>query len=206
MEIITRRGPTTISQAEFDQLRARYSSTLVDLGTGDGAWPRRFARDFDNCLAVGIDPDRSALREAAKLAERKPARGGAANACYVAASAESLPAELRESADWLTVYFPWSALLRLILGGDDQVGELLRFLCRPRSRFSVVLNAEAPPDGFEPPTPQSVRASLDAPLSAAGFRITQADWLEAGQAPPTTWGGRLVKGSGRAMIGLDATR
>ena len=206
MEIVTRRGPRQLDAAEFGDLRARYSSTLIDLGTGDGAWPRRFARDFDNCFAVGIDPDRSALREAAKLAERKPARGGAPNALYVAASAESLPPELRESADWLTVYFPWAALLRMILAGDDRLGELLRFLCRPRSRFSVVLNAEAPPDGFEPPTPKSVRESLEAPLTAAAFRITQADWLDPAQAPPTTWAGRLVKGSGRAMISLDATR
>ncbi len=206
MEIVTRGGPGQLEAAEFDQLRARYSSTLIDLGTGDGAWPRRFARDFDNCLAVGIDPDRSALREAAKMAERKPARGGAPNALYVAASAESLPAELRESADWVTIYFPWAALLRMILAGDDRLGELLRFLCRPRSRFSVVLNAEAPPEGFEPPTPESVRGSLEAPLNAAGFRITQTDWLDPDRAPPTTWAGRLVKGSGRAMIGLDATR
>ena len=206
MEIITRRGPRAMDAAEFDELRGRYASTLVDLGSGDGAWPRRFARDYEHVLALGVDTDRKALREAAKLAERKPARGGAPNALYVAASAESLPAELRESADWITIYFPWAALLRMILAGDDRLGEMLQFLSRPRSRFSVVLNAEAPPDGFDPPTPQSVRASLDAPLSGAGFRITQAEWLDTDQAPPTTWGGRLVKGSGRAMIGLDATR
>ncbi|MCY3569562.1 MAG: class I SAM-dependent methyltransferase [Chloroflexi bacterium] len=206
MEIITRRGPRTMDAAEFNEQRARYASTLIDLGTGDGAWPRRFAREHANVLAVGVDSDRDALREAAKLAERKPARGGAANAIFVAASAESLPPELRESADWVTIYFPWSALLRMILAGDDRLGELLYFLCPARSRVSIVLNAEAPPAGVEPPTPASVRGSLESPLSAAGFRITRSERLEASQAPPTTWGGRLVKGSGRAMIGLDATR
>ncbi len=206
MEIITRRGLRTMEAAEFDELRARYASTLVDLGTGDGAWPRRFAREHDNVMAVGVDADREALREAAKLAERKPARGGAPNALYVAASAESLPPELRESADWVTIYFPWSALLRMILAGDERLGEMLSFLCRLRSRVSIVLNADAPPEGVDPPTPASVRSSLEPPMDAAGFRITKCEWLDAAQAPPTTWGGRLVKGSGRAMIGLDATR
>ena len=94
----------------------------------------------------------------------------------------------------------------MILVGDNLLAEMLSFLCRPRSRVSFVLNADAPPEGVDPPTPASVRSSLSVPLSSAGFRITKSEWLDASQAPPTTWGGRLVKGSGRAMIGLDATR
>ena len=206
MEIVTRRGPRTMKQAEFDALRDRFSSTLVDLGTGDGAWPRRFAREHDNVLAIGIDSDRKALREAAKMAERKPARGGAPNALYVASRIEELPEELHSAADWVTIYFPWAALLKLILSGDGQVGEFLTTLTTTRARLSIVLNAEAVPDGFHQPDPSSVQKSLKDPLEAAGLRITRAEWLDAAQAPPTTWGGRLVKGSGRAMIGLDAQR
>lgn len=206
MEIITRRGPKSMSSAEFAKLRAQYSSTLVDLGTGDGAWPRRFAREYDNCLAIGVDSDRNALKEAAKLAERKPARGGAPNTLYIAAQAEALPPELHASADWATIYFPWAALLRMILSGDNALTNLLNDLCRPRSRLSIVLNAEAAPDGFDPPKPASVRKALAEPLAEAGFRITKADWLEDNQAPPTTWSGRLVKGSDRRMIILEAQR
>lgn len=206
MEIVTRRGPTTMNRAEFDLLRSRYSSTLVDLGTGDGAWPRRFAREYDNVLAIGIDPDRKALREAAKHAERKPARGGAPNALYVAASAEQLPPELEGAADWITIYFPWAALLRMILAGDEQFAEILKTLAAPRARVSIVLNAEAAPEGFENPEPNGVNATLQDPLAAAGLRVTRCEWLDSQGAPPTTWGGRLVKGSGRAMIGLEASR
>lgn len=206
IEIITRRGPTTMNQAEFDQLRARYSSTLIDLGTGDGAWPRRFAREHDHCLAIGLDSDRAALREAAKLAERKPARGGAPNALYVAASAESLPAELTRAADWITIYFPWSALLRMILNGDTQLAHILNHLAAPRARLSIVLNAEAAPDVFDNPKPETVRKALQSPLETAGFRVTASQWLESKNAPPSTWGGRLVKGSGRAMVALEASR
>lgn len=206
MEIITRRGLQRSDPAEFQELRARYSSTLVDLGTGDGAWPRRFAREYDNVLAIGVDPDRNALREAAKLAERKPARGGAPNALYVAASAESLPAEMQGAADWITIYFPWAALLRMILAGERQIADILQTLAAPRARLSIVLNAEAAPDGFDNPTPSAVRKSLEGTLESAGFRVTRSEWLDAAAAPPTTWGGRLVKGSGRSMIALDALR
>ena len=206
MEIFTRRGARAMEQAEFDDLRKQYSSTLVDLGTGDGAWPRRFARDYEHCLAIGIDSNRKALREAAKLAERKPARGGAPNALYVAASVESIPAELHSTADWITIYFPWSALLRLILSGDQQIADILNTLAATRARLSIVLNAEAAPDGFANPTPEAARKALKSAVGTADFRITRSEWLDARSAPPTTWAGRLVKGSGRSMISLEATR
>ena len=206
IQIITRRGPQSMSQDQFDELRDRYSSTLVDLGTGDGAWPRRFAREYENCLAIGIDSSRDALREAAKMAERKPARGGAPNALCVAAQVESLPAELSHSADWVTIYFPWAALLRVILDGDSMLIDVLQHLCGPRGRLSLVLNAEAVPDGYSAPSPDSLRRALEAPLAGADFRIARVSWLEANQAPATTWAGRLVKGSGRTMLGLEATR
>ena len=206
IQIITRRGPRELGQTEFDALRSRYSSTLVDLGTGDGAWPRRFAREFGNCLAVGVDSDRNALREAAKLAERKPARGGAPNALHVAARAEELPQELHGAADWITIYFPWAALLRMILSGDEQLVQMLSALAAPQARLSIVLNAEAAPDGFNRPEPATVSRSLEEPLNAAGFRLTKSDWSDAAAAPPSTWGGRLVKGSRRSMVSLDAQR
>lgn len=206
MEIITRRGPRQMDLAEFHELRARYSSTLVDLGAGDGAWPRRFAREHGNVLAIGVDSDRKALREAAKMAERKPARGGAPNAIYVAARVEALPPELDSTGDWITIYFPWAALLKVILSGDEQLADILNTIAAPRSRFSVVLNAEAAPDGFENPTPASISKTLKSALEPAGFRLTRSEWLDAIQAPATTWGGRLVKGSRRAMVALDASR
>ena len=207
METITRRGPQSMSQAEFTELRSRYSSTLVDLGTGDGAWPRRFARQYGNCLAIGIDSDRAALKEAAKMAERKPARGGAPNALYVVSKDRGTPTRaVQQSADWATIYFPWAALLRMILTGEKELTGLLDNLCAKRSRLSIVLNAEAAPDGLDKPTPSTVRTALQAPLSNAGFRITDTDWQDAAETPPTTWGGRLVKGSKRSMVALEASR
>ena len=206
MEVITRRGPRKMDQPEFDALRAHYASTLVDLGTGDGAWPRRFAREHANILAIGVDPDRAALTEAAKLAERKPARGGAPNACFIAASAESLPKELETSANWITIYFPWAALLKLLLQADPQITQILNHLATPRARLSLVLNAEAVPEGFETPTPQSLSRTLQQPLAAANFRITATETLATNQAPPTTWSGRLVKASNRTMLTLEAVR
>ena len=204
MEVITRRGSRSMEQAEFDQLRAQYTSTLLDLGTGDGAWPRRFAREQPRCLAVGVDADRQALKRAAQAAERKPQRGGAPNTLYLASNIQQPPPELAGAADWITIYFPWSQLLTMLLEGDEAVTTILNHLSRARTRLTLTLNAEAAPEPLAKPTPETLQRTLKQPLQAAGYRIVKSNWEET--APPTTWGGRLVKGSGRTMITLEAAR
>jgi len=52
---------------------------------------------------------------------RRASRGGPANALFVVAAAERLPAELRGLAGELTILFPWGSLLRGTLALDDAV-------------------------------------------------------------------------------------
>ena len=84
---------------------------------------------------------------------------------------------------------------------------LLSQLAANRCEVELVLNAAAAPEGLERPTPESVGDALRLPLGQAdGFEIRSCDWLDAAAAPRTRWAGRLVKGSGRAMVGLSASR
>src|SRR5215470_19061161 len=39
--------------------------TLLDIGSGDGFWTERFAKDFEN--SYGLEPDPQAIRTAQKL-------------------------------------------------------------------------------------------------------------------------------------------
>lgn len=50
---------------------------------------------------------------------RRASRAGRANAVFVVAAAERLPAELQGLADELTILFPWGSLLRGALALDD---------------------------------------------------------------------------------------
>lgn len=203
---MTRSGGRRCDAAEWAALRAPYQALLLDLGCGDGGHVRRFARARPDWLAVGLDTDRDALRRAAQRAARRPERGGAPNAIFAAADAQRPPPELAGAARRLTVHFPWAALLRVILEDAAAFAALADRLCADQAYLELILNAEAAPPGCAPPTPTSLDAGLREPLAAARFAIDSCGWLEASDAPPTRWAGRLVKGSRRAGVALAASR
>ena len=43
-------------------------------------------------------------------------------------------------------------------------------------------------------------------FAAAGFRVEAADWLATDARVRSRWGGRLIRGSGRRVVRLRATR
>ena len=203
---MTRSGSRECQRAEWEALRSGYELILLDLGCGDGSHVRRFAIEHPDWLVLGLDTDRDALRGAAQRCARRPERGGAPNTLFVAADAAHPPPELTGVAARLTTHFPWAALLRLILEDAGSFVGLLSQLAADACEFKLVLNAAAAPEGLERPTPESVGDALRLPLAAAGFEIRSCDWLDVADAPRTRWAGRLVKGSGRAMVGLSASR
>ena len=205
MEIIERAGPRLLGEAEWRERRSDAAAVLLDLGCGDGAFARRFAIEHPDWLAVGIDADREALRAAARASGRRPERGGAANAVWIAANIDALPAELDGAADRLAVHFPWAGLLAMILERPDGFAALASRLCAPAASLSLALNAAGTPQN-EPLAPGSVRGALAGPLLDRGFEIERCDWLDRADAPPTKWAGRLLKRSRRAAIGLEARR
>ena len=92
-------------------------------------------------LVVGVDANAAAMAEASRRAARRPDRGGLANALFVVAAAEALPAGLDGLADRVTVHFPWGSLLRGLLAADPAVlGGLARVL-RPGATLSMLVSA-----------------------------------------------------------------
>ena len=77
-------------QAELSaaELRERIGdrSVLIDLGTGDGSFVHRRAREDASCFCIGIDPVGEAMAVCSSKALKKPAKGGAPNALFVVAS------------------------------------------------------------------------------------------------------------------------
>lgn len=205
MEIIERVGARRLGDGEWAERRGGAAGVLLDLGCGDGSFARRFAIGHPDWLALGVDADRDALSEAARASERRPERGGAPNALWVAANIDALPPQLDGSANRLAIHFPWSGLLEMILQRPDDFAALAGRLCAPDATLSLVLNAAETPQN-PALAPGKVQAAVAAPLAVHDFSVERCDWLDPADAPPTRWAGRLVKGSRRAMIGLEARR
>lgn len=199
MDVVTGNAIEAWGAAEFGTLAAPYRLTLIDLGCGDGAFPYRFARRHPDVLCVGVDPHREGLAPTAQKARRKPARGGQANVLYVAAAIATLPPELLQQADLITINFPWAGLLRAIVTGDPGLLRALRCLGRLPCAVQILLNADAQPPGMPVLDGERLRDAL-AEAAAWSGAIVQTVTRLPDAAVASTWGGRLIRGSRRAVL------
>lgn len=203
-----------LDAAALAERRAAHDSALLDVGTGDGRFPLRHAREHPGTLCVGFDPVSDNLEPSASRAARKPARGGAPNLLFVIASVEDPPVELTGFADWLTVLYPWGALLRGLVTPDPSLLGRLAVLAAPGARIDLLLNSSV----FE----QAAYAErLDLPAlderylegvllpaySKAGIVVESHRRLRD-EDPPfrTTWGQRLTRASRRETLAIRALR
>jgi 16S rRNA (adenine(1408)-N(1))-methyltransferase len=187
-----------------------WSAVHVDLGTGDGKFVLRAARAEPDVLHVGIDALAEPMGEAAARAARKPARGGVPNALFVAADALAPPPELAGRAALVTVNYPWGSLLRAVAAPD--LGAI-PVLLAPGGRLVALLNASAAEDSayaerleLPPLDGGHLRERLIPGWEAAGLEVRDARLLGPGEEPPfrSSWGQRLVRGSGRDTVLVEA--
>jgi len=188
---------------------------VIDVGTGDGRFVLRTARERPRSLVVGLDPVKDAMSDVARRASAKPARGGVANALFLVASAEALPAALSSRASLVTVNYPWGVLLRMLAQPDPAGLRALADLLQPGGRLIALLNASVTDDrdygerlGLPPLEDAHVDERLVPGWEESGFEAVSWQRLGADEEPAhhTTWGRRLVRGSNRSTIVVEGTR
>jgi len=203
VQIVAGRKTEELGADAFRALAVQHRLTLLDIGSGDGAFPYRVAGTHADVLCVGVDPNRDGLAEYAAKARHKPARGGRSNVLYIAAAVEALPDELAAAADLITINFPWASLLSLILNNETTLTAALRHVARDPWALQILLNAEAPPPPLDIElgvlTAADVRTRLDPALGSASVSALP-DAAHVG----SRWGGRLIRGSDRTIIRVRA--
>jgi 16S rRNA (adenine(1408)-N(1))-methyltransferase len=121
-------------------MAARHERTVVDLGTGDGRAVIAEAAADPGALVIGIDADARAMAELSRRGAAAPAKGGHANAVFIASGVELLPVELDGVADRVTVRFPWGSLLRGTIGVDPEVSRSIGRLVGPVGTLELALS------------------------------------------------------------------
>ena len=183
----------------------------IDLGTGDGKFVLRCARAHPDVEHVGVDALEEPMRDSIRRAAAKPARGGVPNARFVVADAVRPPEELAGRASLVTVNYPWGSLLRAVAAPDPAIVALLR----PGGRLVALLNASAAEDDayaekldLPPLDEEHVGGRLVPGWEEAGLVDVEWRTLAPGEDPPhrTTWGQRLVRGSGRSTVLVSGVR
>jgi 16S rRNA (adenine(1408)-N(1))-methyltransferase len=200
---------------EFESLAREYEDVVIDLGTGDGRFVLRTARERPQSLVVGIDPVHDAMASVARRASAKPSRGGVPNALFLVASAEALPPALSSKASMVTVNFPWGSLPRTLVLPDPGGLRAVVGLLEPGGRLIALLNASVTDDrdygerlGLPPLEDAHVEERLVPGWEESGLERVSWHRLGADEEPAhhTTWGRRLVRGSNRRTIVVEGTR
>lgn len=204
-----------LADDEFDALAREYEDVVIDVGTGDGRFALRMARELPRSLVVGIDPVQAAMADVARRSSAKPSRGGVPNALFLVASAEALPSALSSRASLVSVNYPWGSLLRTLVQPDPAGMRALVGLLQSGGRFVALLNASVTDDrdyGERLGLPPLENAHLDERLvpgwEESGLEGVSWHRLGADEEPVhhTTWGRRLVRGSNRSTIVVEGTR
>ena len=198
MEIMRGKHASFIDAFTFAERRAGYHTIHIDLGTGDGRYVGHVARTCPDCFVIGIDACRENLHVTSRRAP--------ANALFVIANAQALPAELGGLAAHITINFPWGSLLDGLLADDAALLAGLVAIGRPDAGLEVRLNAGALGTAGWPLADGADR--VQDVLAANGFAMRPPVLLTARELKtcPTTWARRLAFGRDpRAMV-LRGTR
>ena len=192
-----------------DMLRekaAAFENVCIDIGTGDGKRLYRTAKAHPKTLFIGIDPVRENMLETAQKAAKKPAKGGLDNLLLVIGAVESLPAELYDLADEITVYFPWGSLLEAVVKPVLSSLEQMRLTAKNGAAFTFITAYQNSYEAAEIEKRQLPALSTAyfegeyrAQLVSAGFQMTEIRELTADEVMQlgTQWAKRLVTGRAR---------
>nr|WP_232660765.1 hypothetical protein [Pseudonocardia sp. TRM90224] len=186
------------------------------MGAGDGKAALRRARADPAATVIGVEPAWQQLVAVAGRARQRPERGGAPNLWFVAATAEEPPAELLGVVDEIHATMPWGSLLAGLVRPERRTLDGLAALAKPGAALRVLIATDAWREpvphalrGLERPSPELVTNALACAYASAGWRITDARWLDTVEtrAVESSWARRLTRGhAAPAVLRIDATR
>lgn len=211
MKIVKGKKVNLLPSDEVPAILDGYEKILIDVGTGDGRFVYRTAKENPQTLCIGMDAVAEKMREMSHKAGRKPARGGLTNTLYVLSAIEDAPVELKGVADQVHVNYPWGSLLAaFVLPREEILGKIAAF-GRPGAALSILLNYSVFEDeaymerlGLPSFDQGSVAERLAPALEGHGVEILRSE-LMLGEAPHnSTWERRLTAGSNRKTLIIEA--
>lgn len=117
-------------QIKKKQRPKRGKGIIVDIGTGDGKFTYKIAKENPDRLVIGIDPNAKGVEKYSAKIYKKVARGGLENALFVLATVEDLPEELNGIANQVFINFPWGSLLAGIVKVEDKCWDNIKRICK----------------------------------------------------------------------------
>jgi len=184
----------------------------IDLGSGDGRGPYRWACREPSRLFIASDANAVSLAKVAWRAGRKAERGGIPNLICIAEPLDTLATELGGVADRISVILPWGSLLRAVAAPELVSLRHIANLCVPDASVEIVLSYDERRDaqqGIMPPTggfDEEHIPRLPGLYRQAGLQIVAVGRFSQKELADyqTTWAKRLAFGRARKVWRLRA--
>lgn len=209
LEKVVGKKSNKISKDDLATFLADYKKVHIDLGTGDGLFVWRLAKGKPDTAVIGIDAARESLKEGSARAVKKPARGGAPNAMFLCANVLKLDDSFNNTADVLSVNFPWGTLLQAVSIPFNDFIEKMADILKEGARLDQHINMHVFND-------EEQRIALGLPVldedylkntvfpvyEKYGLQVQGHHFIPAGQKTEvaSTWGGRLTRRSSRPTL------
>lgn len=183
----------------------------MDIGTGDGRFVYRSAKENPHKFFIGIDANTKPLEKISMKATRKPTKGGLPNLLFVQAAVENLPEELNESVDEIHIHFPWGSLLQAVILGEENILASLRRICAPECLLEIIIGIDKERDkteierlGLPKLTEDYLENVLISKYEAAGFKLLEKGSLDSSKWSKieTSWAKKLQGGANRKVTFL----
>jgi|GEM_PF-272196 len=140
MKIIMGKKIKEIGKIELDKFIQGYKKIIIDIGTGNGKFVYKLAKQNHENFYIGIDSNINGLREYSRRIYNKPAKGGLFNIIYVLAYIENLPIELEGLADKIFINYPWGSLLAYLVNSDKKILKNITQISKQNAEISLLFN------------------------------------------------------------------
>ncbi|EKD95337.1 MAG: 16S rRNA methylase [uncultured bacterium] len=135
MKVITGKSIKDVDKNEIENFLKVYKKVEIDLGTGDGRYVYKNAKENSDTLFIGIEPIQKQLENYS----RKSQKENITNALYILGSIEFFPEELIGTADKLTIILPWGSLLQSITNPNYEKTALISNILKNKGICEIVL-------------------------------------------------------------------
>ncbi|MEK6282576.1 MAG: hypothetical protein AABN95_19625 [Acidobacteriota bacterium] len=183
------------------------------MGTGDGLFVYRRAREQPHKFFIGVDANSRPLEKISEKIYRKPAKGGLSNLLFAQSAVEDLPSELDGIVEELLVNLPWGSLLAAIAGTNNPGLISLRRICMVGATMRITTALDRERDAtaigrlqLSPFSLEYIDVTLVAIFRHAGFELVDRSvWRGSlGNELQTSWAKRLRWDARREVVSIVA--
>ncbi len=140
MKIFESNKMKEIGSVEFDNRIKRFKSLVIDIGTGEGEFVYRKARQNREAMFIGVDSAAAAMLPYSIKSAKKTDKGGLSNVMYVVANAEALPDTLYGKADKIFINLPWGSLRDGIIKGEPGVLKSINKIAKANASLEICIS------------------------------------------------------------------